>query len=248
MPTDWAALAASAPTGEESGPTGPSKPIGIPETYRPTRPDGGPRFVPDPYYDGAEFGPRVLSPETRARLQEAMRQAGLYGKSDTYRLGVWDDVSAKAYKKVLSYANQGGMRAEAALQELMASPQIDAQTGEAGLSGGLQPDPGKVTATTSALSLEERVQAAARARLGRKLRANEVSKFVSLYQDMESSFNTTASSMQDSAAVSGEDASIEEIPGADVAADQFIDSDFAQEEAGQSAYGYLGALRNLLGG
>lgn len=229
--------------------SGPGKAIGIPETFVPYMYDntrrskaGGPapRFVPAPYYDGAEFAPRTASPESRARLQAAMAQAGLIGENDTYRLGVWDETSIKAYKKVLAYANQGSIGAEQALEELLQGAQ--------GMAGDLEADPGRVTSTTSAMTLEAQVQAAAQARLGRKLRTGEVSKFVSVYQGMEGGFNSKVASMQDQAAASGQDVSIEEIPTADVAAEQYIDANFAQEEAGQSSYGYLEALRGLLGG
>lgn len=258
---DLLRLIAAGPSGGGEEPVqGRAKPIGVPETFMPyvQQPSGpisadaaerrGPAVAREPYYDGAEYGPRSLSPETRARMQAAMAQAGLIGKRDTYRLGVWDETSVKAYKKVLAYANQGGLDADTALSELLQAPQYDAEGLEAGGAGALQPDPGKVTATTSALSLEEQVQQTARQRLGRKLRANEVSKFVTLFQGMEGGFNDTAASMQETAAVTGQDASIEEIPTADVAAEQFVDADYAQEAAGQDAYGYLNALRGLIGG
>lgn len=249
---DLLAAIEAGPGGGEAVQQGPSRPIGIPESFRPSMYDpsrrsasGGPapRFVPDPYYDGAEYAPRNLSPESRARLQSAMAQAGLIGKNDTYRLGVWDETSVKAYKKVLAYANQGGLRWEQALEELRNTPQMNAD----GLEVGLDQDPGRVTAATSALTLEAQIQAAAQARLGRKLKSSEVAKFVNVFQGMEGSFNTTASVMQDEAAATGQDATVEDIPSPDVAADQFIDSNFAQEAAGQDAYGYLGALRNLIG-
>lgn len=258
MAVDWEAILSGPPVGAVEQ-TGQAKAIGIPDTFvpyvKPFAPSG--RMSPDqaerrgigaaprePYFDGAEFGPRSLSPETRARLQSAMAQAGLIGENDTYRLGVWDETSTKAYKKVLAYANQGGIDADTALDELLQSQMYDMN----GLAGGLEPDPGRVTSTTSSLTLEAQVQAAAQARLGRKLRAGEVSKFAAIYQGMEGGFNSKVSSMQDQAAATGQDASVEEIPSADVAADQYIDSNFAQEEAGQSTSGYLDALRGLLGG
>lgn len=237
-----------------------SKALGIPETFVPaTRP-----FVPSgpispgqaerrsaaaqpraPYFDGAQYAPRSLSPEARARIQTAMAQAGLITERQTYRLGVWDEVSSDAFKKVLEYANQGGIDADTALEELLQAQQYD---GAGNLSGALEQDPGRVTSTTSRLTLEQQIQQAARSRLGRKLRSSEASKFAAVYQSMESGFNARATAMQDQAAASGQDASIEEIPSADVAADQYIDANFAQEEAGQSTYGYLEALRGLLGG
>lgn len=251
---DLLALIAAGPSGGAVETQGPARPIGIPDTFQAYGGQLGgkgadtPRFVPAPYYDGAEFGPRTLSPESRARIQSAMAQAGLIGKNDTFRVGVWDETSAKAYKKVLAYANQGGLKAEDALQELLSAPQMDGEGNAVGGDAALEQDPGKVSAISSALSLEEQVQQAAQARLGRKLKRAEVAKFASIYQGMEGAFNTKANTMQDDAAVTGVDSEIEELPGADVAADQFIDSNYAQEAAGQDAYGYLGALRSLLGG
>lgn len=118
----------------------------------------------------------------------------------------------------------------------------------AGGGAPVETEPGRITPATSSLTLEEQVQQAARAQLGRKLKSSEVSKFVSIYQGMEGTFQATASAMEDEAAASGQNASIQQIPSADVAASQYIESNFAQEAAGQDAYGYLGALRNLLGG
>lgn len=245
---------------EDEEEIGPAKPIGIPKTFRPfVKPLSGPMSADaaerrgaantarEPYYDGSEFAPRTLSPEARARLQRAMAQAGLIGKNSTYRLGVWDETSVKAYKKVLSYANQGGLDADTALQELMMAPQFDAEGLESGLGGGAAPvEPGNVSRTTNPLSIEAQMQAVARERLGRKLNTKEVAKFAALYSGMEKGYNAKMNAAEDTVAAGG-DVTIEEQAPLDVAADQFIDSNYANEAGGQDAYGYLGALKNLLG-
>lgn len=105
---------------------------------------------------------------------------------------------------------------------------------------------GNVNTLTNPVDLEQAVQSAAKERLGRKLRQNEVKKFVALYQGMERGTNARMNAAADRAEEGGDTTMVNPASGP-AAVDQYIDANFAQEEAGQSAYDYLGALRNLIG-
>ena len=224
--------------------------LGVPEGYQAPNPYGGfsgfgyvPAKTQAPKYQDADvLAPGALSPERIAQLQEQLAKAGLYGgKKAVYRLGLWDDATQSAWAKVLSYANQSGLGQDDALSSLVAHPlpKDPATDGS---------DPGKVSKLTDAPTLEAQVQQAAQRRLGRKLRSSEVAKFVSLYQGLERKDNATYGAAQDAAA-EGKDTTITpQAPGADVAAGDFIDSNNAQEAAGQDAYGYFDALKTLIGG
>lgn len=108
-------------------------------------------------------------------------------------------------------------------------------------------EPGNVNRTTNPLTIEQQMQEVARVRLGRKLNTKEVQKFVSLYRGMEGGYNAKMNAAED-AVQAGGDATIEEQAPVGAAADQFIDANYTNEAGGQDAYGYLGALKNLLGG
>lgn len=196
------------------------------------------------YVEGAELLPATAySAETRARIQNAMAAAGLIGKTETYRLGIWDEVTRRAYKDVLAYANQTGADWQSALNELVASPRY---RGDGQPAGGAA-NQGRVQTVSAPVSLEEQVQQSARQRLGRKLRKQEVDRFVSIYQGIERGQNSAEKAALEQASV-GVDTAMTQIPGADAAADQYLDANFAQEEAGVDTLGYLGALEQMLGG
>jgi len=88
---------------------------------------GGPR-----YFVGDEWRPANTSGASVAALQRAMATAGLL---DTFRYGVWDNQSAKAYAKVLGFANASGMTAQMALSQMVNSPQIKMAGGSGSGSG-----------------------------------------------------------------------------------------------------------------
>jgi hypothetical protein len=89
---------------------------------------GGPR-----YFDGDEWRPANTSAQSVAALQRAMATAGLL---DKFRYGVWDDQSAKAYAKVLGYANASGTTAQMALSRMVNNPQLSMAGGGGGSGSG----------------------------------------------------------------------------------------------------------------
>ncbi len=106
--------------------------------------------------------------------------------------------------------------------------------------------PGSVSQVQDATTLEQTVQATARSRLGRKLSSSEAQRFVAVYQAMQRGANNTALGV-DATIEAGGNAEFIGAPSAGAAADQFIDGEFAQEEAGQSTLGYLDALKGMMG-
>lgn len=245
------------------GQQGAQKYIGVPDTYSVSANQTG-RFgplktgyvlaktpVPPRYVTGAEYRPRFLAPERIAALQQTLARSGLIGPKQTYRIGVWDETSASAYRKVLAYANQGGIDEDTALTEIA----FNAQSGRGQLvqgdgslvgAGGDVGRAGRTQTLTPAVTLEQQVQQSARARLGRKLRASEVKRFVSVYQGLERGVNAQELAAGDMNAA-GQNAVLTPPPSPDVAASQFLDNGFATEEAGQNTLGYLDALKQLVG-
>ena len=60
-----------------------------------------------------------------AKIQEGLIKAGLLKKTANIHVGVWDEETKNAYKKVLEHANRKGVGMGEAFGELMASPQVD---------------------------------------------------------------------------------------------------------------------------
>lgn len=265
---DIEAMIAAAPSAAGATDTSKQRYIGVPDNYTATRTDVGtagsashfaarehgdntrlytgnaqPLQVTPRYATGSEYRMRSLSPERIAALQSTLVSAGLIGKKQTFRIGVWDEVSASAYRKVLAYANQGGIDEDTALSELQ-------YNGLGGLAGPGDQTPikqGRVQTVTPATTLEQQVQQTAQDRLGRKLRKDEVTKFVTLYGGIEKSYNANERAAAD-AADQGTDTTLTAPPSVDAAATQFMDSKYATEAAGQDTLGYLGALQQLVGG
>lgn len=123
-------------SGKESTKT----PIGVPDDYlavgpqtsRTTFERGGPSLgsvtsivaTPPRYFSGDEFGPAGVSGEDVAVLQQNLADLGFL---KTYRMGVWDDASSDAYRRVLEYANRRGVDDRTAMMELARAPEVDTE-------------------------------------------------------------------------------------------------------------------------
>lgn len=81
-----------------------------------------PTGLPPQYPKGSELSLRGMSPEAVARIQQGLALTGLIGPSTRYHLGVADPTTVSSYRTLLGYANQGGITAEEALQQLIANP------------------------------------------------------------------------------------------------------------------------------
>lgn len=270
--SDILASIQAGPDGSEAqqfgGQQGKQKYIGVPDAYAatgnvvPTKTfsdrtsRSGTVYLPGAttpqYVTGSEYRMRTLSPERIAALQGELAKAGLITPKQTFRVGVWDEVSAGAYRKVLAYANQGGIDENTALSELS----FHGSTGIGGLvhgdgsavgAGSSSLKQGHISTLTPAVTLEEQVQQSARTRLGRKLRKDEIAKFVNVYQGIEKHANSQDIAAQDAAAL-GSSSTVTGAPSTDVAASQFLDSNNAQEEAGVHTLGFLDVIKHMVGG
>lgn len=168
------------------------------------------------YAEGAQFEPGGQSPEDVARLQQLLDRSGLYQKSDTYRLGVWDDNSVTAYTRLLYFANQQGYDADVALKRIgeLTPEEYDqlygkgawARSSKTGLKqvGGpgsaADVDPGSITQGLSADDLRYLADRTARKSLGRKLNEDELNRFSGAYSQMLSDANARKASAQQAAA------------------------------------------------
>jgi hypothetical protein len=169
--------------------------LGVPKGY--AFPDRRPPWAPsfglgpdkpkpfEPYVKGDEFGPSSLATEDRARLQLALRDAGLYTKNERFQLGVWDQNTRTAYKRLLEYANGAGLDWQAALQDYAAAKeQMGDTAGE-----GRAPLTVKVS---NPADIRKAADAAAQGALGRRLRPDEIDKLVTAYQTLEKDEQTKA--------------------------------------------------------
>lgn len=100
------------------------------------------------YHDGAELDITNLSPEVIARLQQQMAQAGLISKGTKVSLGVTDDATIAAYKRLLEVANRYAVSDSDALSMLASHP-LTVSTGDAltGIGGSAATGPRKTTST-----------------------------------------------------------------------------------------------------
>lgn len=221
----------------------------------PRQADGIAERVTTPRYQTASDDDRRLlmnlGPEAVRQVQMALSEVGLIKPNSAYRVGVVDNTTRNAFADLLGYANQEGLDWKTALVKYAGEGGMEGDgdaVGSGGVGGGGGAvEPGDVNRATNQLTIEQQMQQVARERLGRKLNAKEVSKFVSLYRGMERGYNAEMNAAEDIVEAGG-DATIEEQAPVGAAADQFIDSNYANEAGGQDAYGYLGALKNLLGG
>lgn len=95
---------------------------GSPAAFRMVENGDMPHPAPPQYPKGSELSLRGMSPEAIARIQQGLSLAGLIGPDTRYHLGVADPTTISRYRTLLGYANQGGVTAEEALQELIANP------------------------------------------------------------------------------------------------------------------------------
>ena len=124
--------------------------------------------LPPRYYDGDQFRPASMSPEQIAELQRGLASAGLYGSTTRFRLGVWDEVSANAYKGLLEYANRTGLDESRALQAYAMGVSVDPDdpNSPAG-SGGSTRAPLTIRQSNPA-DVQEMIDVVVRAKTGRR--------------------------------------------------------------------------------
>jgi hypothetical protein len=78
--------------------------------------------TPPRYQSGDEFTPAGWTAERIAQLQADLAASGLLSAKTQFRVGVWDDTSIGAYRKLLGFANVNGVDQQRAMQMLAAAP------------------------------------------------------------------------------------------------------------------------------
>lgn len=132
------------------------------------------------YREGAEYVPSTLAVEDRARLQLAMRQAGLFTKKERFTVGVWDDNTRNAYRRLLEYANGAGLTWQDALTEYAAAK----AAGGGDLDEESQRAP-LVVKISNPADIRRGFDATLPGIIGRKLRPEELERFTRAYQAVE---------------------------------------------------------------
>lgn len=124
--------------------------------------------LPPRYYEGDEHRPASYPTESVANIQRALASAGLYGDRTRFRLGVWDEPTVTAYRKLLEYANRSGVDEAVALQQYAAGMEVDPDdpNSPAG-SGGAKRAPLTVRQTNPA-DLREMAETLIAAKTGRR--------------------------------------------------------------------------------
>lgn len=189
---------------------GGAKPLGVPAGYVANRPGAGTANVfgvavpvptssqPARYYAGHEFKFAGRPPEEIVQVQRMLAGAGLIGPKTDFRLGVWDDASATAYRKLLEFANVNGYDEAEALQVYAQAPEINA----GGVSGsGALPR----ARLSNPDDLAQIVDTVSKATLGRRVDPSFVQRFISAYQRAELDESTAANATGGGAFVSAPD-------------------------------------------
>jgi hypothetical protein len=201
-----AKIDAGPPIGGVASGSGPN-PIGVPKGFTANRPQNrsadvlgvkvrmpGQELVAiEPrYFEGNEWDPATIPPEDRAQIQLALREAGLFSKGQKFTLGVWDESTRGAYKRLLAYANGTGQAWNDALAEYGRTGgagsggmgQIDADTGGPAGSGGTRAP--LVKRSTNPSDLAASFEVIYRDRTGRAPSPGELSRMVNSYLQGES--------------------------------------------------------------
>lgn len=193
----------------------------------------------------------ALSPSELIAFQRRMAAAGLlknprYGDFDEDSYSLWSGINERAAR----FHAVGVKRTPNDVMDMVTAAAASTPEAESAT-------PGDVERLVSPLDLESQIQTAARSRLNRKMTPKQVADFLAVYdgiQRRDIAQTRLASDIAqpvegaDGQEVDGRDSVITAAPSPGAAADQFIDSGFAQEAAGQDSYRYLQALQQMLGG
>lgn len=190
----------------------------------------GPTYEAAPrYFDGDQYTPASLPPETIARMQRDLARSGLL-KGD-YHIGVWDAASANAYEYLLGASNAAGDDETTTLARFLDSP--------------LQEDKPKrdplVIRQTHPNDLAAVADTVARRTIGRKLRPDEISRFVSAYQSAEAGAQQSAYDAQPGGG------SVTDAPNAEAMAAQQIEASNPVEVGAHDLFDQYSAFLDMLG-
>ncbi|HUR52879.1 MAG TPA: hypothetical protein VMZ71_02025 [Gemmataceae bacterium] len=138
-----------------------------------------------PYEKGDEFKPSAFAREDQARLQLALRDAGLFTKSERFQLGTWDQNTRNAYKRLLEYANGAGMDWQTALRQYSAARQQFGDTGGSGDGSGSGVRAPLAVRVSNPAELAETFESTFRTRTGRRPSSEVLQRMVNAYLAQE---------------------------------------------------------------
>jgi hypothetical protein len=183
--------------GPEGGDEFVARYLGVPEGYAVPRagptPGGEQLMIPPRYVEGDEYTPGWSGTEDVARMQQKLDRTGLYRKGDKYRLGVWDEIDATAYSRLLAFANQQGYDEEDAFRTMgeLSPQQYEEMFGKGssggrgtGRVGGEDVPRGLINQRMSEDDLRYLADRTARKSLGRSLSPDELANFSGAYTQM----------------------------------------------------------------
>lgn len=129
------------------------------------------------YFEGDEYEPSTLPSEKIARLQRRLVSAGVLQSS--FHLGVWDEASTGAYRKLLKHANSRGQTVKASVSQF---EQANTDPGE-----GIPDFTPDTFLKPDYAELEQAVKKTVEQRLGRKANQGDIEELTSrlsgLYRD-----------------------------------------------------------------
>ena len=171
---------------------------------------GGPggRTIGPRYFADDEYKPANLQPNVIADIQAKMAFVGLYDPNAVLTSGDWGEETASAFRRLLAYANQHGLRWEVALSNLRS--QVQGGGGPGAPSGRMRidengnlvpadtpPDRQPLTIQqTDPRTLNLALREAAMNLTGRALSPDEVQDMTAAYNSLESQRQTEAYNLQ----------------------------------------------------
>jgi hypothetical protein len=200
----------------------------------------GPQF--QPYEKGDEFKPSAFAREDQARLQLALREAGLYTKNERFQLGTWDQNTRNAYKRLLEFSNGAGLKWEDALRQYSAARQQFGDTGDGGPGSGADGRAPLAVRVSNPAELAETFESTYRTRTGRRPSSDVLQRMVNSYLAQESGQQTAAYNVAETGG------SVTDVVDPKLFAQQQAESEDPTGSFRQDAIGVFGELGEILGG
>jgi len=143
-----------------------------------------------------------LTTENLARLQQGLAKAGLIGPDTDIHVGLADEKTIDAYRKLLGYANQWGVTEDVALDRLLQQPIAKGKdVGEGRLGGGGESRTQTSTSFsfTDPAAAQELVRRALRDEAGMEPSQEEYQRFVSALRGAEQASPSVTTTTYDEA-------------------------------------------------
>ena len=198
-----------------------------------------------PYEKGDEYKPSAFAREDQARLQLALREAGLYTKSERFQLGTWDQNTRNAYKRLLEYSNGAGLSWQDALRQYSAAKQQFGDTADDGSGSGGDGGAGRAplaVRVSNPAELAETFESTYRTRTGRRPSSEVLQRMVNSYLAQESGQQAAAYNVAETGGA------VTDVVDPKLFAQQQAETEDPSGSFRQDAIGVFGELGEILGG